>query len=162
QLDVQVKAEHALVARAASRAGGDEGTRVQAIEALLARADNVDKAVARVNGRIDTAGEGQLREGEGAIAGEKGAGGGCQQQVASYDGETVDVGSDVVQGSFGRVAKKFKDIVVRSDVGLLDVTWAQKEQSQKFSDRLRIDFAREKNTLDAEFRDVLQDTKEAP
>jgi tetratricopeptide (TPR) repeat protein len=161
QLDEAIRAEHTLVARAAARAGGDEAARVQAIESLLARADNVEKAMARVNGRIDQAVEGQLREVKVAIAEEKAELVGYQQQLASYDGETVDVGSDVVAGSFGRVAKKFKDIVVRSDVGLVDVPWAQVEQAQKFSDRLRIDFAREKTMLDAEFHDVLTDEKPA-
>lgn len=162
QMRAAVKAEHDVVARAASRAGGDSAGRVRDIESQLARADNVEQTVGRVNGRIDQAVEGQLREVKVAIAEEKAALVGYQQQLGSYDGETVDVGSDVVAGSFGRVARKFKDFVVRSDVGLLDVTWAQKEQAQKYADRLRIDFAREKNTLEAEFRDVIQDKQAEP
>lgn len=162
QLRAAVKSEHDILARAASRASGDSAARVREIEAELARADNVDKAIARVNGRVDEAVEGQLREVKVAIAEEKAELVGYRQQLVSYDGETVDVGSDAVAGAFGRVARKFKDFVVRSDVGLLDVTWAQHEQSQKYADRLRIDFAREKNTLDAEFRDVLQDKPAEP
>lgn len=162
QLDVALRAEHELVSRAAARAGGDTAGRVREIESLFARAENVEKAMGRVNARIDQVIEGQLREVKVTLAEEKSALVGYQRQLVSYDGETVDVGSDVVASSFGRVSKKFKDIVVRSDVGLLDVTWAQKEQSQKNSDRLRIDFAREKTTLDAEFRDVLQDKPVEP
>ena len=150
-----IRAEHAVLARAASRPAGDGAGRVRTIEDLLARADNVDKTVARVNSRIDELVEVQLREVKITIAEEKANLVTYQGQVGTYNGETAVVGSDVAFDSFGRVSKKFKDIVVRSDVGLIDVSWAQKEQAQKYSDRLRIDYAREKNTLDAEFRDVL-------
>jgi len=155
QLEGAIKAEHAVLARAAARAGGDSAGRVRTIEDLLARADNVDKTVSRVNTRIDQLVEVQLREVKVTIAEEKANLVTYQGQLGAYNGETQTVGSEVAGDSFQRVSRKFKDIVVRSDVGLLDVSWAQKEQAQKYSDRLRIDYAREKNTLDAEFRDVL-------
>ena len=62
---------------------------------------------------------------------------------------------EVAVGSLVDVASKFRKIVLRGDVGVLDVAWTLKqEQSARMDKRIR-EQRRDLNELDFEFRDIL-------
>ena len=149
-----VMAEHAYTAKIFPRMNAEDADREKTITLLLEKADHVDEILGRSTKRIDALVDGQLVDVKSSLAEEKGHVAEYRQLLGSYETEDASLGGDIVKGSFDAVSKKFYEIAVRADVGLLDVAWAQKEQSQQNIDRLRFDFSHEKNTLDGEFRDV--------
>jgi chromosome segregation ATPase len=157
ELAAAVAAEAQAMRPVVERMGGGDRQKAERMMQLLAQAERVegqtDKIITRIEGYVDE----QLGEAKTIIVEEKGNVAGYQQQLASYDGESVEVGSEVVGGSFGAVSKKFYEIGVRADVGLLDVSWSQKEQAQGAVEKLRLDFANEKNTMEGELRSIRQE-----
>lgn len=64
---------------------------------------------------------------------------------------------DVARLSFDRVRQRFQDIVLRADVGVVDVAWALKEAQTSAISRQVNDQRRELKVLDAEFAEVLRE-----
>ena len=83
-------------------------------------------------------------------------------QLADYETEARTVGGTVLGASFKDVKAKFYDVVVRSDVGNVDVAWSQKEDSDDDLKRLNLARARELKQLKDEFREVLDETTPKP
>jgi hypothetical protein len=157
QLSAAVGAEADAMRPIVARMDGGQRQQAERLMGLIAQAERVeaqsDKVISKIEGYVDE----QLTEAKTIIVEEKGNVAGYQQQLASYDGESLEVGSEVVGGSFTAVSKRFYEIGVRADVGLLDVSWAQKEQAQGSVDKLRLDFANEKNTMEGELRSIRQE-----
>lgn len=162
ELAAAMDAEDQAMRPIVARMGGGDRAKAERIVGLIAQAERVEaqsnKVIAKIEGYVDA----QLSEAKTIIVEEKGNVAGYQQQLVAYDGESVEVGSEVVGGSFAAVSKKFYEIGVRADVGLLDVSWAQKEQSQGSVDKLRLDFANEKNTMEGELRSIRQGSEDEP
>jgi tetratricopeptide (TPR) repeat protein len=154
-----VRSEHAFLQRLAARLTPPDRRKVEQIAAIMVRSSQVEQTLRRVNGKIDKILDAQLDDVKKILVEEKGHLAEYRHSLKEYEAENLDVGSTVVAGSFDKVSKKFYEITVRADVGLLDVAWAQKEGSQKTVDRLRLDYAHEKNTLDGEFRDVREEAE---
>jgi hypothetical protein len=51
-------------------------------------------------------------------------------------------------------------VLLRSDVGVVDVAWSMKEGTDRLLRRLTLDQARETRTLDTEFSDVVTEIRE--
>lgn len=62
---------------------------------------------------------------------------------------------EVAQQTITNVASKFDDIVLRADVGVVDVAWQLKEQQTAEINRRVTEQRRELEVLDAEFKEVL-------
>ena len=82
--------------------------------------------------------------------------------LSDYEQEARGVGSEVIGFSFKSVKDKLYDIVIRSDVGTVDVAWSQKEDSDDDYKRLNLARARDLKQLRDEFRFVLDETMSAP
>jgi hypothetical protein len=160
ELTAAVEAENQAMKPVVGRMGGGERAQADRIEGLLAQADGVDEKTRQVMGRIEQYVDAQLAEARSIIVEEKGNLATYQQQLAAYGGESVDVGGEVVGASFEAVSRKFYEIGVRADVGLLDVSWAQKEAAQGTVDKLRQDFAREKNAIESDLRMIKEEAGE--
>jgi hypothetical protein len=61
----------------------------------------------------------------------------------------------VLAASFKDVKAKFYDIVIRTDVGNVDVSWSQKEDTDDDLKRLNLSRQRELKQLKDEFKDIL-------
>jgi tetratricopeptide (TPR) repeat protein len=77
--------------------------------------------------------------------------------LRSLEGETVDVVGAITYLNFNRIHGRFYDLVLRADVGKVDVTWARREDHRLRIDTLTRDRARELQALDDEFRDVMDE-----
>ena len=60
---------------------------------------------------------------------------------------------------FTKVADKFYDLVVRSDVGIIDVAWGLKDQKTGTVNKLTNQKNSELKALDDDFRKVLEEDK---
>jgi len=78
-----------------------------------------------------------------------------RRALRSFDGETEDVIGAITFLNFNRVHDRFYDLVLRADVGKIDVSWAKREDRRLRIDTLTRERARELQSLDDEFRDVM-------
>src|SRR5258708_1811028 len=69
------------------------------------------------------------------------------------------LGGGLAQAMFAKVADKFYDLVVRSDVGIIDVAWGLKDQKTGAVNKLTNQKNAEMKALDEDFRKVLEDDK---
>jgi hypothetical protein len=75
--------------------------------------------------------------------------------LGSLEGETEDVIGAITYLNFNRIHDRFHDLVLRADVGKIDVSWARREDHRLRIDALTRERARELQALDDEFRDVM-------
>ncbi|HJK89113.1 MAG TPA: tetratricopeptide repeat protein [Polyangiaceae bacterium LLY-WYZ-15_(1-7)] len=80
---------------------------------------------------------------------------GYREAIAGLEGETEEVVGSVTYGAFNDVRDRFYDLVLRADVGRIDVSWAQREEHRMRVDILTRERSRELQALDDEFRDIM-------
>ena len=85
---------------------------------------------------------------------------GYRRALAGLEGETEDVVGAITHLNFNRVRERFFDVVLRADVGQIDVAWARREEHRMRIDMLTRERARELQALDDEFRDVMDEDLE--
>ncbi|MCZ7687691.1 MAG: hypothetical protein M5U28_56700 [Sandaracinaceae bacterium] len=59
--------------------------------------------------------------------------------------------------NYRQVQQRFYDLVLRADVGRIDVAWARREEHRMRVEMLTRDRAREMRTLDDEFREIMDE-----
>lgn len=87
---------------------------------------------------------------------------GYQQALAQLETETEDVVGGVTYENFRQVQQRFYDLVLRADVGRIDVAWAEREEHRMRVEMLTRERAREMQSLDDEFREIMDETTSAP
>jgi tetratricopeptide (TPR) repeat protein len=75
--------------------------------------------------------------------------------LRSFEGETEDVVGAITYLNFDRVHNRFYELVLRADLGTIDIAWARREDHRLRIDSLTRERARELQALDDEFRDVM-------
>jgi chromosome segregation ATPase len=78
-----------------------------------------------------------------------------RQTIAQTRGDAERVIGEIARGSFNDVKRRFQDIVLRADVGIVDVAWALKEEQTHAISRRVNEQRRELRVLDEEFAEVL-------
>jgi tetratricopeptide (TPR) repeat protein len=149
--------EHEAAGRIKGRMEAGDAQRFDQIAALIDKMSGVDATIKRVDAKIDKILDSELAEVRTEIAQEKQDIDAAKKQLWAYQDENQTLGSEVIAASFGTVAKKFYEITVRAEVGVIDVSWAQKEESEDNFNRIEIDSAREKKVLENEFSEVSQE-----
>ena len=84
-----------------------------------------------------------------------------QREYHDLELESRELGGEVLRESFGVVRDMFYDILVRTDVGIIDIAWAQREFADKTLKALDRDKKREQRTLRVDFDQVLREEEEA-
>ncbi|MGB8329498.1 MAG: tetratricopeptide repeat protein [Polyangiales bacterium] len=79
--------------------------------------------------------------------------------LGSLEGETEDVVGAITFLNFNRVHDRFYELVLRADLGKIDVSWAKREDRRLRIDTLTRERARELQALDEEFRDVMDQSQ---
>ena len=150
--------EHALLAAAEGRLSGDDAAMVgrthearQRAEALRTRVDTARRVLrAQVERRGKDIRNKVLAE---------------QQLLQGYGEEVTDV-SGTARHSVGRIAfesfqkvrQHFYDLVLKADVGLVDVAFTRKQGKTTEIQKLSSQKDQELHSLEAEFKEVLEDT----
>jgi hypothetical protein len=116
-------------------------------------AANIDK----MNDEIDRLVDDALVEVREQLAKEKTDLNAYRSEFLSYEAESRALGGTVLGQSFQDVKAKFYDVVIRSDVGLVDVGWSQKEDVDSDLGKLNLQKTREMKQLRDEFRDLLEE-----
>jgi tetratricopeptide (TPR) repeat protein len=145
-------AEHKLLAVLAARAAGDGARELVARGDRAARlADRLLATEREIDGVVDQG----LQEVRGTLAEARAALAAYQAELAGHEAESRSIGGAALAASFLAVKARFYDIVIRSDVGNVDVAWSQKEDIDDDLKRLNLSRQRELKQLKDEFKDVL-------
>jgi tetratricopeptide (TPR) repeat protein len=81
------------------------------------------------------------------------------QEVAVTEGNASGLVGQIAFTSFGRVHDDFYRLVLRADVGIVDVAWTQKRDETERIQKLAGDEDRELRVLDDEFKEVLGEVR---
>ncbi len=160
QLRAALDAEHRFMETLGARASGAERTEAGRIASLTRQADAIGARLDQTSVKIDGIVEEALVEVRATLEDERAKLHAYKQEYANYDGESHTLGGEVLGMAFGVVARKLYEVLMRSDVGVVDVAWSIKEGADRTLRRLTLDQAREGRTLDAEFADVVQEVRE--
>jgi tetratricopeptide (TPR) repeat protein len=157
QYEDVLKRQHALGVDVRSRLSGGDHAKVEQIDSILDRIRAVEGKIGQFNQRIDDILDVRLKDFTTQIAEEKARMVGYRETLGGYTTESADVGGAVLAENFKAVATRFYNIVVRSDVGIIDVAWALKDSATRESNKLVAERKRELKLLDDEFKEVLKE-----
>jgi chromosome segregation ATPase len=159
QRDETLRQEYAaLVARERQLSGG----RASDLDPLFARAQEIESTLDQRDARIDQVVEQRVQEIRRVLDEETANVAGYQQAIASLETETEEVVGAVTHATFTDVRHRFYDLVLRADVGRIDVSWARREEHRMRVDMLTRERSRDIRALDDEFRDIMDEVPESP
>lgn len=152
----QLRRQHARLAeQAAQRIGAND----PALARLFARVDQVDQELDRREAEIATIVEERTTDIRTQLQDESQRITGYRQALTDLEQETEEVVGAVTYENFRQVQTRFYDLVLRADVGRIDVAWAEREEHRMRVEMLTRDRATEMRTLDDEFREIMDETR---
>ena len=159
QLREAFEAEHKAAKAIMSRESGKDADRAKKINKLTNTVDKITKRLDTMNDTIDVIVEDALVEVRATLDREKADLASYRQEFLLYEAESRELGGTVLGSAFRDVKAKFYDVVVRSDVGIVDTSWSQSEDASEDLRRLQLDRTRELKQLQDEFRDLLEEPR---
>jgi hypothetical protein len=160
QLKAAQDAEHRQLA-GMSGASRDRG-KSQRLAAEGDRAARLADQLEQTDREIDARVEQGLRDVKVTLAQAKSELDSYKAELDAHEGEARAIGGEVLSKSFNDVKAKFYDIVIRADVGNVDVAWSQKEDTDDDLKRLNLSRQRELKQLKDEFKDILDAGTQKP
>jgi hypothetical protein len=82
---------------------------------------------------------------------------GYRESLTQLDSETEFVVGGLALMNYRQVQKRFYDLVLKADVGVVDVGWAEREEHRTRIELLTRERARSMQSLDDEFREIMDD-----
>ncbi|HWE30441.1 MAG TPA: tetratricopeptide repeat protein [Polyangia bacterium] len=162
QYDDVLRRLHDLDVRVRSQLSAGDRAKAEQIESILDRARGVESKVATYNGRIDQMLDVRLKDLMTEVSDEKLKVAAYRQQLGGYTTESADVGGGIMAEQFKAVTTRFYNVVVRAEVGIIDVAWALKDSSTRNTNRLVAERKRELKLLDDEFKQVDKTAEQQP
>lgn len=156
QLRAALAAEHLAASRVAQ---GNQGT-ADWIAELIRRDDGVMAQLDAVDRSIDEVVEVALEEVRDTLTREKAELSSYRREFLLYEAESRALGGTVLGEAFRSVKSKFYEVLVRTDVGVVDVSWSQKEESDDDLQRYTLDKSRELKQLKDEFADLINEARD--
>lgn len=153
-LKAALDTEHRALASAA--ASSRDKNKSQRLSGLGDRAARLSDNLAQIESQIDSIVDRGIDQVKVAIATEKANLVAYRAELAEYGAESRAIGGTVLGASFKDVKAKFYDVIIRTDVGNVDVGWSQKEDADDDLKRLNLGRTRELRQLKDEFKDVLE------
>jgi TolA-binding protein len=152
-----LRQEHELMRRVTARMSGGDAQKAQNIDSAVQRIAAIEVVLGRADAKIEKILDVELAAIRTDLEDARRLVGTYKAELATYEGDNLDLGAEVIKGSFGTVSKKFYEIGVRAEVGVIDVNWAEKEESEARFERVEKEAAREKRQLEADFSDVVEE-----
>lgn len=87
---------------------------------------------------------------------------GYRTQLATMEKDSEEVVGGIALENYHNVRKRFYDLVLRADVGVVDVGWAIREEHRMRGETLSRQRARDLKSLEDEFRDIMDQRETAP
>ena len=158
QRDDKLRTAHAqLVARERQLVSALGGRGTAAADALFRRATTVEAALDVRDKQVDQVVDERTRDMQRVLGEEGGKLVGYRQGLAVLDTETEDVVGGLSYANYRQVQQRFYDLVLKADVGVVDVGWAEREEHRTRIEMLTRERARSLQSLDDEFREIMDD-----
>jgi tetratricopeptide (TPR) repeat protein len=153
-------AEHRAIAgfASASRDPGRSKRLVTLGDRAMRISDELQSTEMKIESIVDTA----LVQAREQLAKERQNVDAYKRELAEYELESRAIGGTILASSFKNVKAKFYDVIVRTDVGAIDVVWSQKEDADDEFKRLNLSRSRELKLITDEFKDILEQTTTTP
>ena len=139
-----------------------DGKQSQKLAALADAAARIAADTERVDGNIDALVEEGLKEVRKLLAAERQNLAEYKAEFASVEEESRGLGGAVLATTFSSVRDRLYDVVIRTDVGVIDVSWSQKEEADTDLKRFNLSRQRELKQLRDDFRDILEEAAAKP
>ena len=145
--------------QAAARLNGADRGQVDRVNDVLSRCDAVQTQLDGFDKRVDGQATVRLATVSRYLTAEKEELAAASDKLGAVLDESKSLGGGLAQAMFTKVADKFYDLVVRSDVGIIDVSWGLKDQKTQAVTKLTNLKNLELKALDEDFRKVLEEDK---
>lgn len=139
----------ASLLRAAGRTSGEA-------DALLARLDRVDQDIDAADQRVGTMVEQRVGAIQSRVREEEGRVAGYRDRLAALESEASTVVGNLILGQFRNVQVQLYQIVMRADLGLVDVAWEEREEHNNRARFLAEEQNRELQQVNDEFSEVTE------
>lgn len=126
------------------------------LASLLGRLDGVERRVRDFDQRVNTVVDRRIARIRDQVLEEEARVAGYRQRLAQLESEAADVVGHLVMQSFSAVRLHFYRIVMRADLGLVDVAWEQREEHNNRARMLAEEQNREIAALNDEFAEVIE------
>ncbi len=157
QYQMALDKEHHILSQVQSQLG-TEGQQLSArIQAITNRLDNDRTRVASAKNQLQTAVAAKADAIRRQVEEEQGKLRGYSGEVDVVAGDARNLVGRIAYDSIKRVRKQFYDLVLKADVGLVDVAWTKKQDDTNKIQQLSKQKDRELKSLDDEFKEVLKD-----
>lgn len=141
------------------RLSAGEQRELDACMAILERADGVQTQLAQIDGRVEAAAQKRLGELKAQLATVKNDLVAANGKLGAITAEQQDVGSGLALIMLSKVTDRFYQLVVQSDVGLVDVAWGRKDERTSTVSKLINQQKLELRTVEEDFRQLLEEEK---
>jgi chromosome segregation ATPase len=159
QLTDLLRQEIELEKVAMARLGSNERAQVERMLDVLGRCDLVETQLNAFDQKVDGQVTARLETVNQYLTAEKEELASAGQKLNGIMDQSKTLGGGLAQAMFTKVADKFYDLVVRSDVGIIDVSWGLKDQKTQAVTHLTNQKNLELKALDEDFRKVLEEDK---
>ncbi|HEV3030103.1 MAG TPA: tetratricopeptide repeat protein [Polyangia bacterium] len=159
QLDDLLRQEASLEDAAKMRLSSNDRVQADRIGGLMARCDSIQGKLNELDKKVDAQVDVRLVTVRKYLDAEKDELASAGGKLGTIVDASKGLGGGLAQAMFAKVADKFYDLVVRSDVGIIDVSWGLKDQKTAAVNKLTNQKNAEMKALDEDFRKVLEDDK---
>jgi chromosome segregation ATPase len=154
-----MKKERAVYQSARARLSDGDQRNFDAIVSVLERADLVQAHLAELDAKIEAAAQRRLGELKQQLLTEKADLMAANTKLGGILTESQSLGGGLAFAMLSKVTDRFYDLVVQSDVGLVDVAWGLKDERTSTVSKLINQQKLDLKTVDEDFRALLEEEK---
>ncbi len=154
-----MKKERAVYQDARSRLSPGQQRDFDAIVSVLERADAVQAHLADLDAKIEAAAQRRLVALKQQLLAERGDLQSANVKLGGIINESQSLGGGLAFAMLSKVTDRFYDLLVQSDVGLVDVAWGLKDARTSAVSKLINQQKLELKTVEEDFRPLLEEEK---
>jgi tetratricopeptide (TPR) repeat protein len=154
-----MKREEEIYGRARSQLAGADQRELDRIYSVLQRCDGVHGMLMAFDARLDAAADRRLGDIREKLSQEKSELAVVNSKLGGVLNESQTVGGGLAQAMLGKVTDRFYELVVESDVGMVDVAWGLKDQKSTTLSKLITQQKAERKAVEDDFRSLLEEEK---
>ncbi len=150
QYEELVKEEHGLLMKY-----GVSGDTVKKLDGIFGQMEQIRTTLGAFNAKVETLALKKSQDIKADLESEKVKLQGYKNQLDELDGGAESGVGDIALMSFLEVKGKFGDLILKADVGIIDVAWSRKEEHRHRVQYLTSERLNKLQMLDDEFKEIL-------
>jgi hypothetical protein len=155
--ELRTRLREAIAAEQAALSNVATASEARQLATLSEKASAIARQIDGMTENIDRLVEDALADVRVQLAKEKAELNDYRKEFLTYEAQSRALAGTQLGSSFKTVKEKFYEVVIKSDVGLVDVSWSKKEDVDADLGKLNLMRQREVKQLRDEFRDLLEE-----